>query len=119
MNVMGISDYIFAITELMEWALDGVDELNNELRDYNNAITGHNVGVTGVIVNKFVSNPQSLKILQKLESKGYNIFQPYLRNSRTTNGYLQTCINEHKSIFELKPRCAYATDIKALVKNMM
>ena len=120
MNVMGLSDYIFAITELVEWAMNGVDQLKEELQKYNAQMRGHNSGITGVIINKYIANPQSLKMLEVLRRKGYdNIFNPYLRNSRSTAGILSTCINEHKCICETNPRCALATDIKALIKNMM
>lgn len=120
MNVLGISDFIFAITELTEWAIDGVDALRDALQGFNDVMPGHNSGITGIIVNKYVPDPQSLKMLKVLEDKGYtNIFRPYLRESRTTKAQLKICVNEHKCICEVYPRCAFATDVKALVKSLM
>lgn len=116
LNGIELADDIIAVTLPNRFSVDGIDQLESELENYNEVI-GLSAKIRGIVINKFTSTTGTYKIVDYLKSK-YQIL-PHIRTSQITYKRLDDCINQQKSIYELSPRCQYARDLKNMISYVV
>ena len=117
LNGLEIIDDVIAVTLPNRFSLDGIEQLEQELKNYN-SILGLNIKIRGVLVNQFTSTDSCYRIVQELRAKGYKIFPP-IKGGRSTHTWLDRTINEQKSIYELSPRSGFARDVIKFIENLV
>ena len=117
-NVLEVVNDLFVVTTLDSDSFNGVFALQVELDNLNKALES-DISISAVLINKFVRNSVSYSGLNKLKDNGFEIIEPYLRNTRSTGFALQQATEEHKSIYEISPNCGFAQDLAKFVKILM
>lgn len=117
-NVLEVVNDLFVVTTLDSDSFNGVFALQEELDNLNKALES-DISISAILINKFVRNAVSYSSINKLKDKGYEIIEPYLRNTRSTGTSLQQATEEHKSIYEISPYCGFSQDLGKFVKMLM
>lgn len=118
LNVLESVNDLFVVSTIDTDSFNGVYQLQNELDSINRGL-GANISISAVIVNKFKRNASSFHGISQLQEKGFNVIEPYLRNTASTIYALQQSTEEHKSIYEISPKCGFARDLAVFVKIVM
>lgn len=119
LNCLNICDDLIGITTLNRDSIDGIRQLQkNVIHGYNEAL-GRNLAIRGILVNMYKQNAESLRCVKELQSEGFKVFDSYLRSARTTADHLQIATNEQKSIFEIAPKCTFATGINKFMYELI
>lgn len=107
LNCLMIMDDIIAVTLPNRFSLAGIEQLQEELDNYNKAL-GTSMKIRGVLINQYTS--ECSEVWNELSAK-YNMF-PTIRGGKNTQKWLDKVVNNRKAIFELCPSAGYARDIK-------
>ncbi len=110
LNGLTLVNDLIAVTLPNQFSLDGIEELQAEIDNYNHLL-GLSLSILGVVVNQHT--PFDSAVCETLQ-KRYRLL-PCIRRGRNTQRWLDRVINEKKSIYELSPLSAYAHDITQLV----
>lgn len=115
LNCLEVIDDLIAVTLPNRFSVDGVYELQNELDNYNRDLK-LSLFIRGVIINQYT--PFNSQIFHELkEEHNYNLF-PFIRGGNCAQHWLDKCINEQKSIFEVSSRSGYAQDLKRFIEKL-
>lgn len=113
LNCLEVMDDIIAVTLPNRFSLDGVYALQNEIDNYNRDL---HLGlfIRGVVINKYT--PFNPDISKELKEK-YHLF-PFIRGGSRPQQWLDRCINEQKSIYEISPRSGFAQNLNRFLKKL-
>lgn len=106
-------DDVIAVTLPNRFSLDGVYALQQEIDNYNHDLS-LGLFIRGVVINK--RTPFNPDISQELREK-YNLF-PFIRGGSCPQRWLDRCINEQKSIYELSPHSGFACDLNRFLRKL-
>lgn len=115
LNCLEVIDDLIAVTLPNRFSVDGVYELQNELDNYNRDLQ-LSLFIRGVIINQYT--PFNSPIFHELRDEHkYHLF-PFIRGGNCAQHWLDKCINEQKSIFEVSSRSGYAQDLKRFIQKL-
>lgn len=119
LNCLNICDDLIGITSLNSDSLDGIRQLKkNVIYGFNEALD-RNLELRGILVNMYKPNAVSMQCIDELKAEGFKVFESKLRNARTTADHLQLATNEHKSIFEIAPKCSFARGLNSFLIELI
>ena len=117
LNGLEIIDDVTAVTLPNKFSLNGIAQLEQEIKNYN-SILSLNIAIRGVLINQFTASESCAEIVRELQAKGYRIFPP-IKGGRTTQNWLDRVINEQKSIYELSARSGFARDLMKFLEDLV
>lgn len=107
LNCLVVMDDIVAVTLPNRFSMAGIEQLQQEIDNYNKAL-GLSLSIRGVLINQYTT--ECSEIYNELSSR-YNMF-PTIRGGKPTQKWLDRVVNTRQSIFEICPSSGYARDIK-------
>lgn len=113
LNCLEVMDDVIAVTLPNRFSLDGVYALQQEIDNYNRDLS-LGLFIRGVVINKWT--PFNFDISQELR-KTYKLF-PSISGGSRPQRWLDRCINEQKSIYELSPRSGFARDLNRFLRKL-
>ena len=113
LNGLRLMDDVVAVTLPNRFSLNGVEHLEQEIRNL-----GLPISIRGVIVNQFTSTDGCYAIVDELREKNYRLF-PHIRGGKSTQKWLDQAINEQKSIYEISPRSGFARDLMKFIEALV
>ena len=119
LNGLEIIDDVVAVTLPNKFSLNGIEQLENEIRNYN-TILNLKIKIRGILINQFTSTSSCYEIIEELKTKGYKdkLF-PYIRGGKTTQKWLDRVINERKSIYELSSSSGFGRDLIKFIEALV
>ncbi len=115
-NTLGITDDVVIVTTTEKDSLDGMYLMLNQItamKNYNECLN-----LAGLLLNQYLTSPDTYEILDKLKSEGLPIFNTKIRYaSQKAKRHMANARLGNQSLLEVSPNCHVARDIWRFTKE--